>query len=160
MPVQKINGIDLYYDIQGKGEPLLFISGFSGSHQAWLPYTNYFSQTFQTIAFDNRGAGQSEQPPPPYSIQMLAEDVIGLLNHLKIPKAYMVGCSMGTAIIQTLALLNPERIKKGVLISPFPRLPNTSLLKSEAIGKLIRAGTPMNLVIESVLPWLFSKMDW
>ena len=157
MPFAKVNDIEIYYEVHGKGPPLFCIAGFSNYHATWLPFIELLSNTYKLILFDNRGSGQSTAPPPPYTIDMLADDTTELMDALNIESAFMVGSSMGTAIIQTIALKDPKRVKKGVLISPFAQLPHTSLLKSSTAGKLIQAQAPLPLIIESVIPWFFSN---
>lgn len=157
MPFLQVNGISIYYECIGKGDPILLISGFATHHETWYKFTDRLSKKFQLILFDNRGSGQSEAPLPPYTIDMMANDVIHLMDSLTITKAHMVGSSMGCAIIQTIALKYPERIGKAILISPFAKLPFPSLLKSEIAGKLMEAGAPYELIVESAIPWLFSN---
>lgn len=157
MPFAKVNKIDLYYEIHGKGTPLVFLSGFSTHHMTWLSYIKHFQNDFQMILLDNRGAGQSSAPKEDYSIEMMAEDTVKLLDHLDIEKGSFVASSMGTAIVQMIAYKYPNRIDKGALIAPFHKLPNASLLKMSTSAKLLAAGVPTELVVETVIPWLFSR---
>ena len=157
MAFAKVNDINMYYELIGQGEPIVFLSGFSTNRETWRNYSERLSSQYQTLILDNRGAGESDAPPPPYTVEMMAEDTAALMDHVGIKEATMVGSSMGTAIIQTLALRHPSKVKKGILISPFAKLPLTSLMKSETVGKLLEVGVPLNLVIESVIPWLYSN---
>lgn len=157
MAFAKINNINMYYEVKGEGEPIVFLSGFSTNRETWRNYSDRLSSSYQTLILDNRGAGESDAPPPPYTIEMMAEDTAALMDHVGIKEATMIGSSMGTAIIQTLALRYPNKVKRGILISPFAKLPLTAVMKSETIGKLLEAGVPLNLVIESVIPWLYSN---
>ncbi|WP_316356112.1 alpha/beta fold hydrolase [Candidatus Neptunichlamydia sp. REUL1] len=157
MPFAPVNGIKLYYEAYGKGKPLVFLSGFSTHHLTWQSFIEPLQDDFQLILLDNRGAGQTTAPASPYSIDTMADDTVALMDHLKLDRASMVGSSMGTAIIQTIAHRAPKRIDKGVLIAPFSKLPRTSLLKIMTTGKLLQAGVPLDLVIETVIPWLFSR---
>lgn len=157
MAFAKVNDINLYYELRGEGPTIVFLSGFSTNRETWRNYSERFSSHYQTLIFDNRGSGESDAPPPPYTIEMMSEDTAQLMDHLEISQAYMVGSSMGTAIIQTLALYHPEKIKKGILISPFAQLPRTSIMKSETVAKLLEANVPLELIIESVIPWLYSN---
>lgn len=157
MPFAKVNDIEIYFEVHGEGPPLLCVPGFANYSKTWLPYIKLLSKQFQLVLLDNRGAGQSGAPSIPYSVEMLADDAVELMDYLGIDSAYMVGSSMGCAIITTLALHSPERVKKGVLISPFAKLPQASLLKSLNAGKLLQAGAPLPLIIEGVIPWLYSN---
>ena len=157
MPFAKISNIDLYYEVHGKGKPLVFLSGFSTHHMTWLSYIEHFQDDFQMILLDNRGSGQTSAPKGDYSIEMMAKDTIALLDHLGIERASFVGSSMGTAITQMIGYKHPKRIDKGALIAPFFKLPNASLLKIATTAKLMAAGVPVELVVETVIPWLFSR---
>ncbi|MCB1110915.1 MAG: alpha/beta fold hydrolase [Chlamydiia bacterium] len=157
MPFAPVNGIEIYYETHGRGNPVIFLSGFSTHHLTWQPFIEPLQEDFQLILFDHRGAGQSTASPPPYTIEMMADDTASLLDYLNVDRASMVGSSMGTAIIQAIAKRHPQRIDKGALIAPFAKLPQASLMKSMTTGKLLQAGVPIELVIETVIPWLFSR---
>jgi 3-oxoadipate enol-lactonase len=115
MPEAKINGIKLNYRVEGEGEPLILIIGLGSDQSNWRPQTGSFKKHYRTITFDNRGAGKSDRPPGPYTIKMMTEDTIGLMDHLNIEKAHILGVSMGGMIAQELAINNPERVNKLVL---------------------------------------------
>jgi len=109
------NGIDLYYEEHGEGEPLLLIMGWGGNAATWKPQIPGLAQRFRVIAFDNRGVGRSTAPADPYSIPVMAEDALGLLDALDVPRAHIFGISMGGMIAQELALRHPERLDTLVL---------------------------------------------
>ncbi|MEX2751827.1 MAG: alpha/beta fold hydrolase, partial [Candidatus Freyarchaeota archaeon] len=93
IPVGKIN---LYYEIHGEGAPLFMIMGLGGSSAAWDKYIiNALSKEFRVVIFDNRGSGRSDVPEGDYSIDMLAEDVVGLMSALGVPCAHVLGVTMG-----------------------------------------------------------------
>ena len=77
------------------------------------------SEHFKVIAFDNRGAGKSERPEGPYTIEMYADDIRGLMDYLKIEKAHIIGWSLGGMIVQIFLLKYPARADKAVLINTF-----------------------------------------
>lgn len=125
MPKAKVNGINLYYEVHGQGEPLVMIMGFGGSSGGWVFQRRAFQKYFQVITFDNRGVGRSDKPGGPYSIRMMAEDTIGLMDHLGIEKAHILGVSMGGYIAQELAINYPERVRKLVLGCTYARQDDT-----------------------------------
>ena len=67
MPFIQANGIDIYYELHGKGEPLVLISGFTEDHTAWDEVVETLAQSFCVLVFDNRGAGQTTSPKTPFT---------------------------------------------------------------------------------------------
>ena len=119
MPKARVNGISINYSVEGRGEPLFLIMGFSASKIAWFFQRRTFRKHFQLVTFDNRGVGQSDKPTGPYSMQMFADDTVGLMDHLGIDRAHILGVSMGGLIAQHIALSYPERVRKLVLGSTY-----------------------------------------
>jgi pimeloyl-ACP methyl ester carboxylesterase len=118
MPFAKVNGINLFYVTEGQGEALIFISGFSANYKLWMYQLPVFKKYFRTVVFDNRGCtGLSDKPEGHYTTRLMADDVIGLMDHLGIEKANIAGMSMGGAIAQEIAINYPQRVKKLVLVS-------------------------------------------
>jgi pimeloyl-ACP methyl ester carboxylesterase len=117
MPKVKANGIEVYYEITGSGEPLLLISGLGYGLWQWHKMVPGLAAHYQVITFDNRGAGQTDKPPGPYSAALLAADTAGLLEALAVGPAIVLGHSMGGLVAQELALTRPELIRTLVLAS-------------------------------------------
>ena len=123
MPTVQVNGINVYYELQGEGEPLVLIAGLrldlSKYENILLPR---LAEKYQVVAFDNRGAGRTDKPDIPYSIEMMAEDTRGLMQALDVKQAHIIGISMGGRIALELALQHPELVKKLVLVSTSARV--------------------------------------
>lgn len=117
MPIAKINGINMNYRVQGKGEPLVLISGYSVSQTAWMFQTPVFKRYYYVITFDNRGVGKTEKPSGAYSTKMMADDTVCLMDYLGIKKAHILGLAMGGMIAQVIAINYPDRINKLILAS-------------------------------------------
>ena len=117
MPTTTANGIKIYYEIHGSGAPLLLISGLGYNLWQWHKMVPGLAEQFRVITFDNRGVGQTDAPAGPYSAAMLAADTAVLLQALDIPKAHVMGHSMGGFIAQELALSYPEMVDKLILAS-------------------------------------------
>jgi pimeloyl-ACP methyl ester carboxylesterase len=115
MPKTHANGIDIYYETYGAGEPLVLIAGLGYSSWMWHKMIPGLAQHFQVIAFDNRGVGETDKPAGPYTAQLLADDLAGLLNALGIARAAILGHSMGGFIAQAFALSKPELVSKLIL---------------------------------------------
>ncbi len=110
MATIEANGIDIYYEEHGSGEPLLLIMGWGGNAATWNPQVEGLAKHFRVIAFDNRGVGRTSAPEGPYTTSQMACDVVGLLDGLGIPKAHVFGISMGGMVAQELAIEHPKRI--------------------------------------------------
>ena len=113
----KVNGIDLYYEIHGSGEPLLMIEGLGYSAWMWYKQIPAFRERYQVILFDNRGAGNTDKPDTEYSIEIMADDASGLLRTLGIGPVHVLGISLGGFIAQELALRHPDLVKSLTLVS-------------------------------------------
>jgi pimeloyl-ACP methyl ester carboxylesterase len=104
----EINGTRLYFEITGEGTPLIFLHGFTCDHRNWNPQVKYFCSKYKVITYDARGHGQSAVPDTtPYSYE---EDLSGLMDHLKIEKAIIIGHSMGGAPAFYYTLHKPDRV--------------------------------------------------
>lgn len=136
MPKIQTNGINIYYEAQGLGAPLVLISGIGYSLWQWHRMVPLLSEHFQVITFDNRGVGQSDRPAGPYTAQMLAADTVGLLDALGIEKAIIMGHSMGGFIAQAIALNDPGRVEKLILCSTNFGGPNHIPVMPEAMKVL------------------------
>jgi pimeloyl-ACP methyl ester carboxylesterase len=117
MPIAKVNGININYMVAGQGEPLVMIAGFSADQSLWKSQIPAFKKQFQVVIFDNRGVGKSDKPKGPYSLRMMSEDTIKLMDFLNIKKAHILGHSMGGLIAQEIAINYPERVMKLILAS-------------------------------------------
>ena len=115
----KIGNYDNQYLDVGKGTPVVLIHGLAGEYSAWTNQIQMLKDHYRVIAFDNRGAGKSTQIDEPISTQDLAQDTLGLMDHLGIDSAHVVGRSMGGAVAQYMALMSPKRVKSLVLCASF-----------------------------------------
>ncbi|MDH5382180.1 MAG: alpha/beta hydrolase, partial [Cyclobacteriaceae bacterium] len=118
------NGTKIYYQIRGKGEPLVLIMGFGATGDVWEKHTVVYEQHFKCIIIDNRGIGKSDQPTGPYTTKMLADDTIAVMDHAGVDKARVAGISMGGAIAQELVLNYPDRVICALLMSTWPKFNN------------------------------------
>ena len=110
------NGQELYYEIHGEGEPLILVMGIGYDSSLWnLQQVPMLSKQFKVVIFDNRDVGRSSRASRQYSISDMADDVAGLLDGLDIPRAHLLGLSMGGMIVQEFALRHPERVDRLVL---------------------------------------------
>ena len=122
MPKIQSNNINLYYEVNGKGQPLLFIHGLGSSTQDWELQVSEFSKTYQVITFDLRGHGRSDKPAGPYSLPMFATDTAGLLKSLDVKSSHVVGLSLGGGIAFQLAIDFPALVKTMVIVNSAPEM--------------------------------------
>ena len=121
MPYTQTNGINLYYEERGSGDPLLLIMGITAPGSVWEKHASYWEKEFHCIIPDNRGVGLSDKPPGQYTSEEMADDCAGLLEVLNISGARVAGVSMGSIIAQQLALRHPEKVSAIVLMCPWAR---------------------------------------
>lgn len=157
MPTIKANQIDLYYEVHGQGEPLVFAAGFNTDHHVFDKFIDIYKKHFQVIVFDYRGTGQSSAPEMPYTIEMMADDLIALCDALHLEKCHFVGGSMGVGIILSLASRYPERCKKLVLSNGAIKLDPRLALLMQLNLELLKVGVDQKVVVKTFWPWLFSK---
>ena len=111
MPFADANGMSLYYEEHGDGEPLLCVMGLAADHLAWALQVEAFGSRHRTIVFDNRDVGQSSYADGPYEIADMAADTLGLADALGFDSFHLLGASLGGAIAQHVALAAPERVR-------------------------------------------------
>lgn len=114
-------GVTLHYEISGDGEPLLLIMGTSGSIPLWGEMISRLAQTHQVIAYDNRGLGGSDRGTGPITVASVAEDASALLEALEVPRAHVLGWSLGSAAAQELALAHPDQVASALLYATWAR---------------------------------------
>jgi len=157
MPIVQTNGINMYYEVHGTGTPLLLIAGLSRSHIIWDDIIPYLSQQHQVIIFDNRGTGQSDKPDAPYSIEMLADDTVGLLKHLNIRSANILGHSMGGFIAMHIAAKHPELVSKLLLCGTCAKTEQQTIDYFTQRKEYLATQPTIEEAIRTVLPWIFSQ---
>jgi len=159
MSVAKIGSLELYYEEHGSGDPLLLIMGLAADSQAWMFQVPDFAQRYRTIAFDNRGVGRSSKPAGPYTIHEMADEAAGLLDVLSIPRAHVVGVSMGGMIAQELVLRHPEKVRGLVLACTYPE-PDSDVEQRRQFsltqfGGSVDASGAMKIDVSAINPLMF-----
>jgi pimeloyl-ACP methyl ester carboxylesterase len=140
MPKVTVRGTELHYERAGSGEPLLLIQGMSGTHVAWgEPFKGALEESFDVVAFDNRGIGLSERISEPFTIAEMAEDTAELLDELGWESAHVLGISMGGMIAQELALAHAGRLRSLTLGCTYCGGPGSELMPQENAEKLLAA---------------------
>lgn len=122
MPVLNTKDLDIYYEITGKGRPLLLIHGLGSSTRDWESQVKFLSKHLRVIAFDVRGHGKTAKPPGPYSVSRFAKDTANFIKSLDISPVHIAGISMGGMIGFQLAIDYPELVKSLAIINSGPEL--------------------------------------
>lgn len=134
MPTVNINGLDIHYRENGQGFPVLLIHGFTGNLGNWAFQMPVLSPRFRAVSLDLRGHGHSAKPTQreDYSLELMADDASGLLQHMGIDFAYVVGHSMGGMVAQHLTLSHPDLIAGLVLVDTAAEVPDGVRTKERA----------------------------
>lgn len=118
------NGIKICYSDHGDGFPIILIHGIGAKKETWIAQLKALSNKYKVIAIDVRGTGKSDRPNILYTMEMLADDIKGLMDYLKIEKAHIAGRSMGGMIAQHFALKYPKQVEKLILITTSSGFPD------------------------------------
>lgn len=118
-----VNGFDLYYEIHGKGFPLLLLHGFTGSGAGLVQGFNQLGTDYQLIIPDLRGHGRSTNPSKQFTFKQAALDIVALLDHLHVSECFAVGFSGGGCTLLQMGYNHPEKIKSMSIVSAVPYFP-------------------------------------
>jgi pimeloyl-ACP methyl ester carboxylesterase len=145
--VLRVNGIELYYELSGSGEPLVLVHGSWGDHHNWDPVVPVLAQSFQVLAYDRRGHSASERPAGQGSVFEDADDLAGLIDELDLSPAHVAGSSFGAVVALRAATRRPEVFRSLIVHEPplFPLLAGTEYEPALAQVQQ-RAGTVVELL--------------
>lgn len=129
------------WERRGNGEPLLLIHGLGYARWGWEPVLPGLAERFAVILFDNRGIGESDAPPGPYTVAEMAADAVQVLDETGIERAHVIGTSLGGMIAQELALTYPARVNRLVLDGTTPGGPRAYPTPQATVALLAEAAT-------------------
>jgi 3-oxoadipate enol-lactonase len=157
-----INGIDLYFTDSGNPsqDAIVFIHGFPFSHEMWNQQIDLLKKDYRVIAYDLRGHGRSGVGDGQYAFEFFVDDLIGLLDHLKIGKAVLCGLSIGGYIALRAVERNPERVK-GLILCDTQSGPdsNEAKLRRAATIKAVKTDG-VNVYAEGLVKALFTPVSF
>ncbi|MGD8228084.1 MAG: alpha/beta fold hydrolase [Desulfobacteraceae bacterium] len=117
MSEAKIGDMHIHYEEYGEGPPLIMVLGLGQDTATWEFQVSDFSEHFRLILLDNRDSGKSSRSTKTYTTETMSQDLLGLMDHLGMARAHILGTSMGGMIAQQVAFMAPERVLSLVLAS-------------------------------------------
>jgi pimeloyl-ACP methyl ester carboxylesterase len=157
MALLKIGDLQLYYEVHGKGNPLLLIAGLASDSQSWQPIMEELSRDCRVIVLDNRGAGRTSPRDVDMSIPLMADDCIALINCLGLPSVSILGHSMGGFVAMDCAVRYPDYVDNLILASTsaFNSQRNNALLSDWVL--YLESGIDLKLWFRNIFYWIFSR---
>jgi 3-oxoadipate enol-lactonase len=156
MPHAERDGVKLYWEMRGDGEPLLLVMGLGVTLEGWNRLGPPLAERYRTILFDNRGTGRSDTPPGPYSIPDMAADAAAVLDAAGVDRAHVFGISMGGMIAQEFALQHPSRVRSLILGCTSPGARDSVPAKPEVVAALgARAKMTREEAMWAMAPYIY-----
>jgi 3-oxoadipate enol-lactonase len=157
MPTVRANEIDVYYEQQGSGEPLVLIPYLAIDQACYAFQVADYAKQFTCISVDLRGAGQTSKPPGTYTTELFADDVAAFMQAIGVERAHVTGLSLGAATGMWLAARYPDKVKTLSLHSAWPK--TDPFLRTVVEGWQVLAkglGSVTEMVILGIFPWCFT----
>jgi pimeloyl-ACP methyl ester carboxylesterase len=133
--------VRIAWNRRGQGAPLLLIHGLGYARWGWEPVLLPLVERFSVVCFDNRGIGESDAPPRPYTVAEMAGDAVQVLDEAGVERAHVVGTSLGGMVAQELALAYPERVDRLVLACTTPGGPKAFPMPQQTVALMAEAAT-------------------
>ena len=151
-----VNGLKMYYEVHGSGDPVVLLHGaFMTITNNWTGWIGELSKTRKVIAVEMQGHGRTADTQRDITSENLADDVAALLDHLKIPRADLIGYSMGGAVAMQCAIRHPDKVRKVVVISSRFRRDGAVKEGVDALAKLTAdafKGSPIEAEYKKLSP--------
>ena len=157
MPTVQANGIDIYYEVQGEGEPMVLIPYLAADQACYAFQVADYAKDFTCYTVDLRGAGLSGKPEGTYTTELLADDVAAFMQAVSLDRAHIAGLSLGAAASLWLAAKYPARVKSLSLHSAWDR--SDPFLRAVVGTWRVMAtalGSVTEMVIQGIFPWCFT----
>jgi pimeloyl-ACP methyl ester carboxylesterase len=161
MPSFIRDDVVLHYELDGAGQPVVLITGFSDHSngtfgQIWRPK---FAENYTVLAVDNRGSGQTTTPEGAHAtIEDMADDIVAIMEHHQLGAAHLLGYSMGGCIALALSLRDPTKVRSQVIAGSAAHFPyGRGHFMLETTRLLLDASVPWDLVMRVALAYMFSE---
>ena len=157
MPTVQANGIDVYYEVQGEGEPLVLIPYLAADQACYAFQVAEYAKHFTCFTVDLRGAGLSGKPEGTYTTELLADDVAAFMQAAGVDRAHVAGLSLGAATGMWLAAKHPERVASLSLHSAWDRTDPFLRAVVETWRTMAQGlGSVTDMAIQGIFPWCFT----
>jgi pimeloyl-ACP methyl ester carboxylesterase len=157
MPVVQANGIDINYEVQGEGEPIVLIPYLAADQACYAFQVAEYAKHYTCYSVDLRGAGLSSKPEGEYTTELLADDVAAFMQAAGVGRAHIFGLSLGASVGQWLAAKYPEQVKTLSLHSTWDK--TDPFLRAVLHGWQVTAqglDSVTEMVIVGIFPWCFT----
>jgi aminoacrylate hydrolase len=138
MPFAKAPNAEIHYEFAGNGEPLMLVAGLGGAASYWQPNLDAFAKNYRVLLHDHRGTGKSTPAEMEYTVELMAEDLLAVMDAAGLEKAHLVGHSTGGSIGQVLAAKAPERIASLVLYASWSEMDPQMQMCLETRRRILR----------------------
>jgi 3-oxoadipate enol-lactonase len=157
MPTVRANDLDIYYEQQGSGEPLVLIPYLAIDQACYAFQVADYAKHYTCISVNLRGAGQTSKPDGAYTTELLADDVAAFMQAIGVDRAHVTGLSLGAATGMWLAAKHPEKVKTLSLHSAWPKTDPFLRTVVEGWRELAKGlGSVTEMVILGIFPWCFT----
>ena len=154
MPKANIGNGEIHYEIHGEGPPLLLVAGLGGTADYWNPQIEAFAKDYTVIVHDHRGTGQSTHSEIDYSVDQMADDLLALMDFLKINQAHIVGHSTGAAMALIISVKAPERLASAVVYAGWTKA-DAQLTRCFDVRKALLRGSGVQAYARATPLFLF-----
>ncbi|PMS24875.1 alpha/beta hydrolase [Trinickia soli] len=159
MTVAQLGELEMFYESQGEGQPLVLIQGYTCSHRFWDQMAPDLAKRFRVIRFDNRGIGFTRDDGRSFSLDTMAADTAALIEHLRLVEPILVGHSMGGMIVQTLLEQRPHVCGKCVILNSTRSFSRQATMLLESLLALRQADVDFDFLVDATLR-LLSGLSW
>jgi pimeloyl-ACP methyl ester carboxylesterase len=157
MPIAAVNGTELYYEVQGQGEPVVLIPGLGMGTAYFDLAMPHLTPHVQAIGLDLRGVGRSSKADTAFSMETWADDVVRLLDHLGVERAHVVGASLGGCIALAMADRHRDRLASIEMVAAFTELDYALELNWRLRTKIVEATGMSEPIGEHVTLWTLGR---
>jgi pimeloyl-ACP methyl ester carboxylesterase len=157
MPTVQANGIEVYYEVAGEGEPIVLIPYLAADQACYAFQVAEYAKHYTCFTVDLRGAGLSGKPEGAYTTELLGDDIAAFMQAAGIGRAHVFGLSLGAATGMWLAARYPERVKSLQLHSPWPATDPflRAVVQSWQIIAQALASVP-EMIVQGIFPWCYT----